>query len=386
MQIAPETLIVMALWAVLVLMVLLFVYQTLRKNRRAHVLTLALVFGIVGLTFWSYRSFLPHWVSSNTAPLANGIFYVLMYMMIYLHFEQVSRLQPHLVRLAFMSALVGAGLITSVALLVVSDAPDFLVTCNDFSHDAIRMSALLFGFFVSVRNWQLLHERESLVETIALLTLATGGIPTILGNYARLREIGGLSVYELGDLVTFIGLVLLIGLYLSNPNYLYRVPTPLYRIIIYNSIGIAVYSRAIRTRGLEGLVVPDQLMSMSITAVSSVLSEGLQVDAQLRLIDATRRVLLFEWKDDLSALLICERATYFARRSLQMLLKSIPRDLYERLRTDAVKIDDRLTSELDALVRASFPYVVFLEEEDKFSQLERQGRETEEVVEADDAE
>ncbi|MHA1742079.1 MAG: hypothetical protein ACTSVD_08315, partial [Candidatus Thorarchaeota archaeon] len=129
-----------------------------------------------------------------------------------------------------------------------------------------------------------------------------------------------------------------------------------------------------------------QLMSMSITAVSSVLSEGLQVDAQLRLIDATRRVLLFEWKDDLSALLICERATYFARRSLQMLLKSIPRNLYERLRTDAVKIDDRLTSELDALVQASFPYVVFLEEEDKFSRLEREDREPEVVVETDDAE
>ncbi|MHA1771489.1 MAG: hypothetical protein ACTSYL_03595 [Candidatus Thorarchaeota archaeon] len=362
MQLEPENMLVLALWIVLLVLVLLFIYQTFRKNRRAHVLTIALIFGIIGLTLWAFRPFLPDFLKSNTSVLANGFAYIFMYYALYLHFEQVSRLRPQLIRLAIMSAFVGMGLITTAVIITQETSITQLTMANDFAHDAIRMSAFLFGASVSIKSWMMTHEREEMVETSALLVLAVGGIPPILGNFFSLKSIADLSVYEIGDLVTFIGLVMLIGVYLGNPNYLYRLPTPLFRIIIFNTTGIAVYSRAIQTRGLEKVVVSDQLMSMSISAISSVLSESLQTNAQLRRIDITQRALLFEWREDLTALLICERATYFARRSLQMVLDSIPEPLFLELKSDAVRVDPEIVNTLDTLVRASFPYLVFIDE------------------------
>ncbi len=363
MQSDIANVVVLALWGILLLLVILFIYQTFRKNRHAHLLTVGLLFGVAGLTLWAFRPFLSEYLASHTSPLANGLAYVFMYYAIYLHFEQVSDLRPHLARLALMSALVGMGAATSATMLTLDSAPGALTQWNDFAHDAIRMGAFLFGMVISFRGWRMTEERNALVEWLALLILASGGIPAVMGNYFGFKHVIDMSVYELGDMITFVGLVLLIGMYLTHPNYLYRLPVPVYRIIIYNSVGIATYSRAVRTRGMEGMVVPDQLMSMSITAVSSVLSEGLQVNAQLRLIDVTRRVLLFEWSKDISALLICERGTYFARRSLKMLLSSISADLYERLAAEAVNVDSKMMAQLDALVQAAFPYLVFIDED-----------------------
>ncbi len=372
MQLQPENMVVLALWIVLLLLVLLFIYQTFRKNRHAHVLTIALIFGIIGLTLWAFRPFLPDFLESNTSVLANGFAYIFMYYALYVHFEQVSRLKPHLVRLAIMSAFVGMGLITTAVIVSLGTSITQLTMANDFAHDAIRISAFLFGAVVSIKSWRISHEREGMIETSALLILAVAGIPPILGNFFSIKSIAELSVYELGDLITFIGLVLLIGVYLGNPNYLYRLPTPLFRIIIFNSTGIAVYSRAIQTRGLEKLVIPDQLMSMSISAISSVLSETLHTKAQLKRIDITQMTLLFEWREDLAILLICEQATYFARRSLKMAIDSIPDPLFLELKSDAVRVDANVVGVLDNLVKASFPYLVFIDEprEDKHPVIE----------------
>ncbi len=363
MQLEPENVVVLALWIVLLMMVLLFIFQTFKKNRQAHLLTTALIFGIIGLTLWAFRPFLPDFLRSNTSVLANGFAYVLMYFVLYLHFEQVYRLRPHLLRLTFMSILVGMGIGTTIVMITIPSTINQLTMVNDFAHDAIRMSAFLFGTIITLKSWMNTHEREGLFEWVSLLILAVGGVPPIIGNFTDMKSLADMSVYEIGDLITFIGLVLLIGIYLSNPNYLYRLPTPMFRIIIFNSTGIAVYSRAIQSRGFEGIKIPDQLMSMSIAAISSVLSESLQTNAQLLRIEISHRMLMFEWREDLSALLICERGTYFARRSLRMLLSSLPDEIFSMLRSDSVQIDYELLQALDGYVKASFPYLIFLDDE-----------------------
>ncbi len=355
--------ILIALDIVLGLLLALFIYQTIRKNRQAHLLSLGLIFGFIGVTLFAVDPFLPagNPLGGNTSVLVNGVFYVLMLYFIYLHFEQVIRLTPRLERLAIMSALLGIGLATSMIILTTPSPSTGLGTVNDFAHDLSRLFTFIFAAYVSFRGWLLTRERAANIEWLSLLILTIGSIPTAIANHTDLNSIDGLSMYELGDLVTFVGLVLLVSIYIRKPDYLYRMPVPIHDVILYNAAGIAVYSRLVQNKGFESSKVPEHLMSMAVTAISTLLSESLHIDAQLELIESRNRTLLFETHGNLTVLLICDRATYFVRRSLRQLLKSIDEATYKRLTAEDFLNDTELVSQVDQYVANALPYLIFLE-------------------------
>ena len=348
--------------AVLALLLSLFIYQTVRKNRHAHVMTLGLLFGLMGVSIFSIQIFLPDLLSyGDAAILANGVFYILMFYSLFIHFERVNALAPRLVPLAIMSGLAAVGLTTSAVILGVGSS-SALILLNNFAHDAIRGLVLLLAAFTAFRGWLLTHEREGMMEWVSLLILAIGGIPTILGNYTEIDDFLGLGLYEWGDLVTFIGLLILVLIYIYNPDYLYRMPVPIHGVIMYNSTGIATYSRQVRNKGFEATKMPDELMSMSITAISSVLSESLHGSAELRHIDAKFRILIFETRGDITVMLICAKATYFLRRSLKLLLHNISDSAYEVLAAEAYNKTEEIETEVDHAVKSALPYLVFLQQ------------------------
>ncbi|MFW9931716.1 MAG: hypothetical protein ACFFDR_03600 [Candidatus Thorarchaeota archaeon] len=355
--------ILIALDIVLGLLLALFIYQTIRKSRQAHLLSLGLIFGFIGVTLFAIEPFLPSGnpLGANVSVLVNGVFYVLMLYCIYLHFEQVVRLTPRLERLAIMSALLGIGLSTSFIILTTSSPSVGLGTVNDLAHDLSRMLTFTFATYVSFRGWLLTRERGANIEWISLIILTIGSVPTAIANHTDLSSLDGLSLYELGDLITFVGLVLLVSIYIRKPDYLYRMPVPIHDVILYNAAGIAVYSRLVQNKGFESAKVPEHLMSMAVTAISTLLSESLQTDAQLELIESRNRTLLFETQGELTVLLICDRATYFVRRSLRILLRSINETVYKRLTAEDFHSDRALVSQVDQYVAHALPYLIFLE-------------------------
>ncbi len=355
--------ILIALDIVLGILLGLFIYQTIRKNRQAHLLSIGLIFGFVGVSVFAIEPFIPidGLLNGKTSVLVNGVFYVLMLYFIYLHFEQVVRLIPRLDRLVIMSALLGIGLATSVIILTSSSTLPNLSEANDYAHDLSRILTFLFAMYVSFRCWLLTRERAARTEWVSLLILTIGSIPTAIANHSELSSLGDISLYEVGDLITFIGLVLLVSIYIRNPDYLYRMPVPIHDVILYNATGIAVYSRLVQNKGFESSKVPEHLMSMAVTAISTLLSESLQTDARLQLINSKNRTLLFESLGDLTVLLICDRATYFVRRSLKQLLKSFDEDTFRKLTTDDFRSDMAFEEKVDHYVRNALPYLVLLE-------------------------
>ncbi len=352
--------ILIALDVVLGLLLVLFIYQTIRKNRQAHLLSLGLIFGFIGVTLFAIEPFLPS-LGSNTSVLVNGVFYVLMLYFIYLHFEQVVRLTPRLERLAIMSALLGIGLATSAIILTTPSPSAGLGAMNDLAHDLSRLFTFIFAAYVAFRGWLLTKERAANFEWLSLVILTIGSLPTAIANHTELNSLDGLSLYELGDLITFIGLALLVSIYIRKPDYLYRMPVPIHDVILYNAAGIAVYSRLVQNKGFESAKVPEHLMSMAVTAISTLLSESLQTDAQLELIESRNRTLLFETHETLTVLLICDRATYFVQRSLRLLLRSIDETTYKRLTADDFHSDAKLVEQVDQYVAHALPYLIFLE-------------------------
>ncbi|MHA1213726.1 MAG: hypothetical protein ACTSPG_00335 [Candidatus Hodarchaeales archaeon] len=363
-SITLEELIVILLFFVLFALFILFVYQTLRKHRQAHALTIGLILGLIGVFIMAFQPLFPanSILKTNGSIIAIGCFYTAMYYMIYLHYEQISRRAPRLDRLILSTALFSLGIFSTIILILLDEDPHLLTQFNDFAQDSMRFIALAFASIIAYHSWRLTREREGFIETSSLLILLLGGLPTILANYTEFKEIGGIDFYLFGDIITFIGLVCLFTVFIMNPNYLYRLPFPIYYIIMFNSNGLAFYSRSVENKGIPSPKFSDQLVSASVTAISMLLREGFgSGESRLKFIDAYDRSLIFShsYNSEITAMLMSERVTFFTWKSLNNLLSNIPPEIYKKVDSPNVLEDAKLTQTLDKIVHQVFPYLNF---------------------------
>ncbi len=352
--------IVLGIWGILGVLTAIFIRQTIKKMRRAHFLTFGLVVAWLGVSAWTFRPFLRTFpeVYGFIPTLANGMLYPMAYYLIYLHYELIYRYRPHLNRLSAMSGLLGSALITSLLVLLLDDPPSLVGMLNDLSHDFIRLNTFCFATVVTFRTWNLTKEREPAFELTGLLFIVIGTFPAMLGNYTSIDELLGLSVYEWGDLMTFLGLVIILAVFIYNVDYLYRMPVPLYYFIVFNSVGITILSMPIKNRKFEVEPAMAQLISGPLTAITRLFEEIFKRNPEIEFIKAKNQSFLFESAKGLTAMIISERPTYFVKLSLRLFLKLIPNEIIHRLNKPYVKLDPESTmSHLHDAFHRAFPYV-----------------------------
>ncbi len=363
MEVSSEEAIILAIWAILGLLVGFFIYQTVRKDRRAHYLTLGLLMAWLGVSTWAFRPFLRAFdvIHTNVPVIANGLFYPLAYYAIYLHYELIYRYRPRLERLAIMSAMLGSAIVTSFLIFVTPRGTTHLIVMtffNDIYHDFIRLFAFSFAVYVTHRTWLLTREREPAFELTGLTFILLGTFPTILGNYTDFDQLFGLSAYEWGDLLTFLGLTIIIAIFIYKVDYLYRMPVALYHLLVFNSAGIAILSMAIKNRKFEVDPTTAQLISGPITAITSLFEEVFQRQPEIEYIKARNQAFLFESTKGLTAMIIGERPTYFVKLSLRLFLNSIPDEVLPLLNRPYIRLEDEsIKNQLLKAFHHAFPYV-----------------------------
>jgi len=153
--------------------------------------------------------------------------------------------------------------------------------------------------------------------------------------------------------------VLLTSNYITNPDYLYRIPKPLYLIALFNSTGITLYSRTVKTKSIDVDKIPTQVISGIITATSLVMKEGFGEGAYLKVVESTRHTLLFSVRDELTAMILAEQPSYFVKKSLDNFLKFIPDDLVKKLEESTTNVDKETSDVLDRYLIKAYPYIVF---------------------------
>ncbi|MGQ4915805.1 MAG: hypothetical protein ACP6IU_13825 [Candidatus Asgardarchaeia archaeon] len=348
------------IWGSYLLLVGLFIYRTTTKNRYATILSIGLIFGLIGLSFAAFRPFFSHdSVFYNSYWLfSNGIFYLLLYFFVYIHFSLADKTNPNIVFTIVLASLLGLGVGTSVALISMSDMPSVFIMLNDFAHDSLRLLAFLYATVIVWKTWRSTEEINGLLELIAMLFFVFSVIPAVFANYIRIFEDIDL-LYLIGDLFSLIGLVLLTSNYITNPDYLYRIPKPLYLIALFNSTGITLYSRTVKTKSIDVDKIPTQVISGIITATSLVMKEGFGEGAYLKVVESTRHTLLFSVRGELTAMILAEQPSYFVKKSLDNFLKFIPDDLVKKLEESTTNVDKETSDVLDRYLVNAYPYIVF---------------------------
>ncbi len=353
--------ILLGIWAIFIILAVLFIYRTTTKNREANILSLGVIFGTIGISFAAYRPFFPKesFVYSNYWIISNGIFYLLMYFFIYIHFSLADRAAPSIPLTVVLAGLLGLGIGTSITLLSLAEHPSQLIMINDFSHDSLKFLSFLYATIVVWKTWKVTEERNGLIELLSLIIFLITVIPAIIGNYFKGIGISG-ELFMIGDILSFIGIVLLTSNYIINPDYLYRIPKPLYQVALFNTTGLTIYSKAVKSKGIDIEKIPTQVISAIITAVSAIMKEGISENTRLLRVEATNHTLLFSDRGDITAMILCERPTYFIKKSLDHFLKFMPNDIIEKLEKSVTGIDDETVAQIDKILVKAYPYIDFI--------------------------
>ncbi len=362
MALDVEDFVLLGIWTIFVILGILFIYRTTTKNREANILSLGVVFGIIGVSFAAFRPFMPSdsFVYSNYWIFSNGIFYLLMYFFIYIHFSLADRTTPNIILSIILAGLMGLGIGSSIVILSISGhPPEQLITINDFAHDSLKFLSFLYATVVVWKTWKYTEEKNGLIELLALLIFLITVIPAVIGNY--FKGIGMSSeLYTIGDILSFIGIALLTSNYIINPDYLYRIPKPLYQVTLFNMTGLTIYSKAVKSKGIDIEKIPTQVISAIVTAVSVIMKEGISESSYLKRVEATNHTLLFSKRGDITAMILCESPTYFIKKSLDNFLKFMPEEIIKQLEEAITEVDEKTMKQIDEILVKAYPYIDFI--------------------------
>ncbi len=369
MTVNSKVLILAGMTLIMGFVIILFIYQTFRKNRRDHVLTFGFIVGWLALLALTIRE--TGVATSIAVPnFIGGVAFSLLFFSLYLHYEFISRPTPHFWRFGYMCGLLGMRLVTVSLHALLPD--NVLVAAFYYpSFDLIRMSAFIFALHVTWHVWRLTGDWESALEMLASALVLVGGVfgiihrPIDVGMVNPETVILGIPLdvmLVISYLFTFVGIFVYLLVFIINPDYLYRLPVPLHHVIIYNEAGMALYSRSIRSKGIKTVEIADQLFSGAISAISSLLSESAHRQISLQWINSSVQSVVFEHHPaGISALLVCDNPTYFVRLSLRRFLNMIPTETLKNMTASALVNASLFKADLDALIQAAFPYVEFQE-------------------------
>ncbi|MBN1803170.1 MAG: hypothetical protein JW891_16790 [Candidatus Lokiarchaeota archaeon] len=300
------------------------------------------------------------------------------FIMLFFHYEGISRPRPrlsvfiYLLTLFIVSAsfkamiLIYMGLnnqsfdVTYQELGVTSDSfVNLLLNVARLSQSILSCLVFLIAVFVMKKAQKIMKMRATIIELIGLVFLVV---------YGALYVIRDLFFYANYDLLTsialifsLIGLLLIVYNFLVHPDYLYLLPFPIFKFMIFNENGISCYVRSIeKTKdGIDTRGDMDQLMAGAFTAISNMFKEVLGAGTNIRYIDADKFIIFVTPLPQKRGVLvvISPAETALFKDSIKRFTRTLSPSLLEKI-NGVVEINE-LRPEIDALIRTSFPYVHF---------------------------
>ncbi|MFX1296546.1 MAG: hypothetical protein ACFFD2_17025 [Promethearchaeota archaeon] len=366
-----------AIMAFFLILFALFSYQSIKKGRKAYILTFGLLLGVLGAFFALLKEALP--LSSEISSLflhISLIIYSFQYFTVYIFLEQLEELRPKVYRLVIMVLFILLSIVFSIITWINLPGPNpEIVSFNniseylwDFFYNGLGILIFTFGAYVFYKIIRATHEKESIFLWVGMVTLSLGFFVSLLGDtYSFLNknitlpEIGFFeNALLIGDLVKILGMLIFIVVFIVKIDYIYRIPQDVYSIFIFTGSGICLY--VAHTENSENIRIDEDLMSGVLTAISTLMQETFRSkisdDKGVNEIYTEKKVCLVERENFSGAAVLCSKITYFLKCSLKNLV-----DAFE---TNYIKELEEKNTELAVydgaakIVTDNFPYVRIL--------------------------
>ncbi|TFF84613.1 hypothetical protein EU523_01520 [Candidatus Heimdallarchaeota archaeon] len=362
----------------------LMLYQTLRKNRKAYVLTISIFVGGLGGILGMLQDLLAG--ASRYLLFYSLIVWSICYFLIYLFFEELDTSKPNRLRLVVASILFMASILFNQLFLFIPGVsgsiiesltnPTLISFFEDFSifkrtlelmwdgaYDGLGVFIFVFGAYVHFKSYKTNRELIPLFQAIALIFIGIGFISGFTGDVVRGVDFDfGL----VGDALKIVGMLVFSLIYIIRVDFIYRLPVDVFFIMVFTKTGLNVHiSRVRNPRRKEWETITDRktnenLLSALISAVSGLMKESLGSEKPLETIVAKDRTFVLDSGDLATCAVLCERPTFFLERSIKILRKSVENQFHDSLKKSAINKAD--FDEVEQLIREVFPFLVIEQE------------------------
>ncbi|MBD3190232.1 MAG: hypothetical protein GF308_06295 [Candidatus Heimdallarchaeota archaeon] len=345
----------------------LMVYQSIRKQRKAYLLTISLFLGSIGGIISIFD------IIRDSLGIQHRYFLFLAlviasisYYLIYLFFEQLIEERPNRIRLVIASIFLFSSIIFNQLFFyfayysnIETSYVKAIEILWDISYDALGLFIFIFGAYVHFKSYHINKEWIPLVQAISLIFISIGFI------FGFLSDVISLSIPKIGDILKIVGIVAFSGVYIVRIDYIYRLPVNVYFILIFTQSGLNIHISQTHLVSEEvDLDVTEKqydekLLSGVITAISNLLKESLGSREQLEKIVSGDREIILDSGEIATCAILCDRSTFFLHRSLVDLRKSIEKKYKLELTKTIIHKADFI--ELSTIIQQTFPFLVIEE-------------------------
>lgn len=349
------------------LLLVLLAVQTIKHHRPARTFLASLAFGVLGgiSAVLSSEKVFPAVGAVpglRTAFLALQLnFYGFQFAFFFVFLERLRSRTLNLAKFTFVLVhlvLQTVALWAIVAFREYQPATAILWVFADLGYNNL---ALFVTFACGVpayyQMYQYTRERKPLLFMAALAILGTGFVILALKDY--LGVAGDLpawlaAISDLSEVLPALGIALFTLGYLSNVDYIYRLPFDVYNLMVMYHNGNAIHSVQFRT---QRVVQFDQLIFAGmITAINSLFREVFKLDARTNIhtIASARYKVLIATGSHVSVMIVTERESYFLAQALKRYTRLFERTFCESLAQQSVDLSNFKTAE--RLLTPVFPF------------------------------
>ncbi len=321
----------------------LFLYQTWRKNRNTHLLTVGFFVAFIGQFFqsllliqtvegWGYFSSigLLTWISYQVL-FITMISAILGFFWIFLELTQsvrINSLSGGIVLILFTMYI----WTFSFGLIVGDTALDAAIVYGNF------MFSILLNI-ISLRSVYILYnvykatgkEKIAAAQLLSFVLIEAWAFNAFFTGVFGVLAYNGLASFMYPDLqgifdiIYYTGLVIFIGSIVINPDYIYRLPLNIQDLVFLTKIGTAVYGIG---KNAEEKSLDEQLLAGFITAANSFISEmkpNLGAE-RIEIIQSNNRMVRIEFGEVLGLCLVSLKQNYYLIKSMQDLLRYVEKN------------------------------------------------------------
>jgi transcription antitermination factor NusG len=341
----------------------LFAYETKTKNRSAPYLLLLLVFGVAGgfLAFIDSSEILPSFGPYGRIYLIlELVCYGLQFFFFYLFIEDISSLKP---RLSGLMLMLGLLVLQNVALwsivwfsAVLPEATNYMWLLADIGYVNLPLVAfLIFGLPTYYRIYRYTEEKKALGFMLSMIITSLGFIIISLIDY--IGFFGEIPVWLdsislLGEIFPLLGLLIFLLTYLFDVDYIYRLPSDHYLLMITYRSGVPIHFTTFETK--KEVEIEENLFSGFISSIGMVFEQILRSSAPIESISSKEATIVIRSGKHVMGIILTKRPTSILARALDTYIKKFEKKYEEPLKNELVEVSAFEGAE--ALVKPIFPF------------------------------
>ncbi len=293
-----------------------------------------------------------------------------MYYSWYRHYESFTSIHPPLKRHLPIFYLLSIE--SGIAMLEFIGLVKETYIMSVVSHLAFIIGILSFSTAWKIlrRTHFVVQEYSTRLEFIAINVILIGNLTffvedilaTVSLRYTVIPEVLRHYLFLLANIISIIGLLILIGNYVLHPDYIFRIPIPIHAILMYNKHGILTYHRNVKSPTVSAQHFRAELFSGIISSIKTMFDQMIGIKLAVTSIVAENyRIILQSLPSNVGTIvLITSGESTLLQQSLDRFITMIDDKTLKMIERDVIKAKE-ISAVLDPLVIKAFPYLTFID-------------------------